>query len=270
MDEFIGWLRDAPLWEATLVLLAENALIFVLALALGRWLVGRHSDRPVADPPPPLGRTEIAVALGTVFLNTATPLVGLFLWRAGLIQFRTDAGMRACVDVLALLVVMDLAMYLLHRLAHHRLVYPTLHRLHHEYDRPRPLTLFVLNPAENLAFGALWLIVVTLYPASWAGMSIYLVLNVLSGTVGHLGVEPLPARWARIPLLRYIAGATFHARHHQQPGCNFGFYTLIWDRLFGTLGSDYWETFGKLPASRDHNSQPIRSTSLECSRRQNT
>ena len=28
-----------------------------------------------------------------------------------------------------------------------------IHRLHHEYDRPRPLSLFVLNPLETLAFG---------------------------------------------------------------------------------------------------------------------
>jgi len=99
--------------------------------------------------------------------------------------------------------------------------------MHHAYDRPRPLTLFVLNPAENLAYGVLWLAVVSVYPASWLGMSVYLVLNVLFGTIGHLGVEPFPDRWGKVPVLRDVAGSTFHARHHQDLGCNFGFYTLL-------------------------------------------
>jgi Delta7-sterol 5-desaturase len=242
------WLVEAPLWQAVVALLAENVLILILALFLGHWLVRRYAARRVALPAPPLQRLEVLVALGTVLLNTVTTLAGLFLWRWGIIRFRTDAGVWAWLDVLVLLLVMDLAMYLLHRVAHHPWLFPLMHRLHHDYDRPRPLTLFVLNPVENLSFGLLWLAVISVYSASWLGMSVYLVLNVLSGTVGHLGVEPLPAWWSRVPILRNLAGATFHARHHQDLGCNFGFYTLIWDRLFGTLRPDYWESLGAVPA----------------------
>lgn len=247
MQSAIQWLVDAPLWQAVVVLLLENVVVFMFAVLLGDWLVKRYADRRVALEPLPLAKLEVLVAGSNVLLNTVTTLVGLFLWRAGYIRFRTDAGIWAWLDVLALLVIMDFAMYWLHRLAHHPWLFPLLHRLHHEYDRPRPLTLFILNPAENLAFGLLWLAVISIYPASWLGMSIYLFLNVLSGTIGHLGVEPLPAWWSRTPGLRYIAGSTFHARHHQDLGWNFGFYTLVWDRLFGTLRPDYWETLGKVP-----------------------
>src|SRR5262249_1451464 len=151
------------------------------------WLVRRYADRRVALPAPPLARLEVAVALSNVLLNTATTLVGLFLWRWGAIRFRTDAGARAWLDVPILLLVMALAMYVLHRPAPPPWLFPWMHRLHHEYDRPRPLTLFILNPVENLAFGALWLVVISIYEASWLGMSVYLTLNVLFGTVGHLG-----------------------------------------------------------------------------------
>src|SRR5262249_38061749 len=75
---------------------------------------------------------------------------------------------------------------------------------------------------------------------------VYLVLNVAFGTVGHLGGEPLPARWSDIPVLRYLAGSTFHARHHQALATNFGFYTVIWDSLFGTLHPYCWRQFGRL------------------------
>jgi sterol desaturase/sphingolipid hydroxylase (fatty acid hydroxylase superfamily) len=248
MEWMIAWLEVAPLWQAVGVLLLENVIVLLVALAFGHWLVLRWADHRVSLPPPPLARLEIAVTVSTVLLNTVTTLVGLFLWRAGIIRFRTDVGLWAWLDILVLLLIMDLAMYLLHRLAHHPWIFPLMHRMHHEYDRPRPLTLFILNPVENLAFGALWLVVICVYPASWFGMSVYLVLNVLFGTVGHLGVEPVPTAWARIPVLRWIAGSTFHARHHQDLASNFGFYTLIWDRLFGTLRPDYWETFGQVPA----------------------
>jgi sterol desaturase/sphingolipid hydroxylase (fatty acid hydroxylase superfamily) len=29
-----------------------------------------------------------------------------------------------------------------------------------------------------------------------------------------------------------------HARHHEGPTQNYGFYTLVWDRLFGTLAPE--------------------------------
>lgn len=248
MEPLIRWLHDAPLWQAVLALLAENVLILGLALLLGRALVRSFENRRVALPALPVCRLEVLVTTSTVLLNTVTTLIGLFLWRSGFIHFRADAGVWAWLDVFVLLLVMDLAMYVLHRAAHHPWIFPLMHRLHHGYDRPRPLTLFILNPVENLAFGFLWLVVISLYPASWLGMSVYLTLNVLFGTIGHLGVEPFPAWWARTPVLRYIAGSTFHARHHQDLACNFGFYTLVWDRLFGTLRKDYWASIGELPS----------------------
>ena len=79
-------------------------------------------------------------------------------------------------------------------------------------------------------------------------MMLYLILNVVFGTVGHLGVEPIPARWVGMPLIGQVAGASFHTQHHQDKEHNFGFYTLIWDRLFGTVRSDYAEVFGQIPA----------------------
>lgn len=248
MESMISWLQQAPLWQAIVALLAENVLILVLALGWGSWLARRYETRRVALSAPAVKRLEIVLTCSTVLLNTLVTLVGLFLWRGGILRFRTDAGIGVLVDVVLLLMIMDLAMYALHRLAHHPWLFPLLHRLHHEYDRPRPLTLFILNPAENLSFGLLWLAVLAIYPASWLGMSIYLVLNVLFGTIGHLGVEPLPLWWGRVPILRDLAGGTFHARHHQDLRCNFGFYTLIWDRCFGTIRKDYWDSFGELPA----------------------
>jgi sterol desaturase/sphingolipid hydroxylase (fatty acid hydroxylase superfamily) len=246
MEAMIAFLQEAPWWQAVLLLLAENLALFVIALVGGQLLVAGFARRRVTPPAPPLERQEVAATVSCVVLNTGVTLAGLGLWRMGIIRFRGDVGVWAWLDALALLMIMDLAMYVLHRLGHHPWLFPLLHRMHHTYDRPRPLTLFVLNPAENLSYGFLWLAVVSVYPASWLGMTVYLTLNLLFGTVGHLGVEPLSDAWTRLPVLRYLGTSSFHAQHHQDLGHNFGFYTLIWDRLFGTIRPDYDRAFGRL------------------------
>ena len=243
----IDWLRTAPLVELAVVFLAENLFILVGVVCAGSALTALFAHRRVALVPGPVSVSDGAVALMNVGLNTLTTLAGLLLWRTGMIAFRFDAGVRALLDAMILLVVMDFAMYWLHRLAHTRPLYGLLHRYHHTFDRPRPLTLFALNPAENVAFGMLWLAVLCVYEPSWIGMMLYLVLNVAFGTIGHLGVEPVPRQWADAALVKQIAGASFHAQHHQDKTYNFGFYTLVWDRLFGTVRPDYVESFGRIP-----------------------
>jgi len=244
----IKWLQSAPWPELSLVFLVENLAILTLVVLLGSVVISHLASRRVSLAPGPLSVTEVTVAMINVLLNTLTTLAGLWLWRIGVIHFRTDVGFFALLDVLVLLLVMDLLMYLLHRIAHTRLLYSLLHRFHHQYDRPRPLTLFALSPVENLAFGALWLTVISIYDASWLGMSAYLALNVLFGAIGHLGVEPFPRGWVNKPMLRNLAGGSFHAQHHQDLKHNYGFYTLFWDRMFGTLRPDYERNYGHVPA----------------------
>ncbi len=247
METLIDLLRELPLWQLAVIFLAENLLIFALVLLAGRWIARRFRHRPVSHLPPEVGGTDVRLALLTVMLNTCVTLAGVMLWRAGYIHFRTDTGWRAWLDVVVLLGVMDLLMYLLHRVAHARWLFPLMHRTHHNYERVRPLALFLLNPFENLGFGVLWLAVIIAYDASWLGMSTYLIVNVIFGAIGHLGVEPLPDSWRRIPLLNHLTTSSFHAQHHQHLAHNYGFYTLIWDRLFGTLSPRYETDFGRLP-----------------------
>jgi sterol desaturase/sphingolipid hydroxylase (fatty acid hydroxylase superfamily) len=234
-EPVLRWLMTVTWPEAAAAFLAENFVIFALVLVLGGAIARRPSLPRVSPPPERVTPLELGVALGNVVLNTLITLVGWQLWRRGVIRFRDDAGFGAAADVVVLLFVMDAAMYALHRVAHARWLYPFVHRYHHRYERVRPLTLFALNPVENLAFGGLWLTVIAFYSASWAGMGTYLVLNVAFGTVGHLGVEPVPRTLMSAPVVRHVAGSSFHAEHHLDVTHNFGFYTLIWDRLFGTL-----------------------------------
>lgn len=249
MQDLSTILSALSLAEAAGLFLAENIIVFVMALATGALLQRLFPNNRVARVPKPIEGREIRLTILTIILNTLITFAGWMMWRRGIITFRSDVGFRALVvDLVVLFLAMDAAMYLLHRIGHWPPLFPFVHRTHHRYDNPRPLTLFVLNPFETLSFGILWLIVASLYDSSWIGMMIYLTLNVLFGVVGHLGVEPVPDAWKSIPILRHISTSSFHAQHHHDLAHNFGFYTLIWDRILGTLSPRYDDDFGRLPS----------------------
>jgi sterol desaturase/sphingolipid hydroxylase (fatty acid hydroxylase superfamily) len=239
MNFILDWFREMSLAEATGWVLAENIFLFLFAIVLGQGFVWWFADRRVIDAPDPLQWQEMGFAAVCVLFNAIITLAGWWLWTHDYITIRRDIGWRAWSDVLVLLLSMDFAMYWFHRAAHIRWLYPLVHVTHHRYDKPRPLNLFVLNPIEVMGFGGLWLIVLCVFNSSWLGICIYLALNLLFGIVGHAGVEPFPRRWLKLPLLRFVGTSTFHAEHHQQAGTNFGFYTTLWDRIFGTVDPRY-------------------------------
>lgn len=238
--------------EAAGLFLVENIVVFLMAIATGALLQRIFPNHRVAPVPEPIERAEIQLTIMTILLNTAITFAGWMMWRRRIITFRSDVGFRALVvDVMVLFLVMDGAMYITHRVGHWHRIFSFVHRTHHRYSNPRPLTLFVLSPFETASFGALWLLISSLYDSSWIGMMIYLTLNVLFGVIGHLGVEPFPRSWKRIPLLRYISTSSFHAQHHNDLEHNYGFYTLIWDKVFGTLSPRYDSDFGRLPSTEE-------------------
>jgi lathosterol oxidase len=45
-----------------------------------------------------------------------------------------------------------------------------------------------------------------------------------------------------------LGTSTFDAQHHARRETNFGFYTLLWDRLFRTLDPQYETAFASAKA----------------------
>jgi sterol desaturase/sphingolipid hydroxylase (fatty acid hydroxylase superfamily) len=243
MVGFLDWAWELSPGRAAAWLTVLNLGTFGLALLAGCLATRAFRSRAVTGPALPLSRKEIAYTAAGLAVNTLVTFAGWLLWKEGWLRIGRDVGWRALLDFAALVLLMDLGSYLLHRLAHSPWLMP-LHRLHHEYDRPWALTLFVVHPLETLGFGLLWLVVVVAWGPSWLGLCLYMGANLAAGTLGHLGVEPFPSWWSRVPGLKEVGTSTFHAQHHHDGRYNFGFYTLLWDRLFGTLWPGYDQTFG--------------------------
>jgi sterol desaturase/sphingolipid hydroxylase (fatty acid hydroxylase superfamily) len=231
----LEWIRTRSILEAAVLSLLVNLATFVGALAIGAGLVRLFRRRPVAAPPDAVGKGELVLAATCVFLNALVMEVGWLLFRAGALHVDADARPgRVIVDAMILLLAMDLAMYVTHRIAHLPVAFRYVHRVHHHYDRVRPLTLFVLHPGEVIGFGGLWIGVLACHAFSLGGILAYLIINAIFGVLGHLGVEPMPPRWLAWPIARSLGSSTFHAGHHRDPTGNFGFYTQLWDRLLRT------------------------------------
>jgi len=237
MGVAVDTFRNMSLGSAAVWCVVINTGLFALAVLLGEAIVLLYRTRRIAPAAEKLSWKEVALSASCVVLNSCVMLAGVALLQRGYIQIVESATWwRVLWDVVVFLIVMDAAMYALHRAAHLPGVYTIVHRTHHEYENPRPLTLFVLNPFEVLGFGSLWLLVLCVYPSTAIGMTVYLALNLAFGTVGHLGVEPFPKGWEN-GCLWWVGTSTFHARHHSSSSTNFGFYTLVWDYFFGTLDS---------------------------------
>ncbi len=243
MNSFLDWAFALSPLEASGWLIVLNVSTVVLSLLAGCIATSAFGQFRIVGSADRLSKREVAYAAAGVAVNTLVTIAGWCLWKAGILEIRRDTGWRVLLDFLILLLMMDFGMYVLHRVAHSPWFFP-IHKLHHEYERPWALTLYVVHPLETLGFGMLWLAVIVVYSSSWLGLCLYMIANVAAGTLGHLGVEPFPRWWARVPLLRELGTSTFHAGHHQDIEHNFGFYTVIWDRLFGTLFPRYAETFG--------------------------
>jgi Delta7-sterol 5-desaturase len=208
----------------------ENGLIAMIGITIGFCV-----DGTIGDMFKKISRTEVLWTLSTVFFNSIVTLTGYELFKHHIVIFDFELRpLNMLIDFIVLVASMDLLMYLFHLVIHRISFVYKYHDLHHHYDKPTPISLFVLHPVEVLGFGILWLILISTLSFSFVATLIYLIFNVVMGLIGHLENEFVPALIKHNKYLKWLATTSFHRDHHADEDCNYGFYTSIWDRLFGT------------------------------------
>jgi Delta7-sterol 5-desaturase len=233
MTNLLNKIAALPEWAAWGLFLLENVLLTGLVLGGGRLLLQKLQK--TGGGVSAYTRREWVLCGITNILNTVVTYAGFWLWKKHFITITMGGPWRILPDFLLLFFSMDLLMFLFHFLIHKTFLYRSIHLLHHGSIDPKPIDLFILHPVETLSFGTLWLVLLILYPFNIYAILIYLTVNLVFGLTGHLGMEPLPENIQQLPVLRWLGGSTFHHHHHKDIHYNFGFYTTIWDRLFGTL-----------------------------------
>ena len=183
-----------------------------------------------------ISNKEILWTCSTILFNSIITLIGyeLFVYKIVVFDFEFSI-LKILVDFVILVLAMDFLMYLFHWAIHKLSFIYRYHDLHHVYNEPTAISLFVLHPLEVFGFGSLWLIVISCMNFSIYATIIYLIFNVVMGIIGHLTHEAVPGFIANNKYFQWFANTSFHVDHHQDESYNFGFYTKLWDRIFGTL-----------------------------------
>lgn len=190
-------------------------------------------------------RRELGHTVGTLAVGAGNATLVLVLHQAGWSRLTTEAPSPGVllVSVVGLVVLNDLWFYAVHRMLHHPALFRHVHAVHHQSVDTNPFSSYSFHVVEALLISG-WVLPVALFvPLPLAAFGAAQVIGTANNLMSHLGYEFLPRWILRVPGLRWMNSATFHSRHHTQLRGNYGLFSRVWDRLFGTELPGYEEAF---------------------------
>lgn len=149
-----------------------------------------------------------------------------------------------------MLLIHDAYFYATHRMMHHPKLFKYIHRVHHLSTNPSPWTAYAFHPLEAVIEAGIIAVIAFTLPVNVSALGLFLLFQFFFNVYGHLGFELLPAKFHKTYLGRWVSTGTAHNQHHQHFHGNYGLYTLIWDRLFGTLRKDYDQKYEEVTSRK--------------------
>lgn len=145
----------------------------------------------------------------------------------------------------------DAYFYWAHRLMHHKVLFRHVHKVHHLSTNPSPWTSYAFHPFEAFVEASITPLIAFTIPAHTSAIMLFFLFSLIYNVYGHTGFELYPANFHKHWLGKWINTSVSHNDHHKKFHGNYGLYTLIWDRLFGTLRTDYDEDFEQVVKKKD-------------------
>ena len=227
MDSVIDWFAGATWPVIGIIGIVLNVSVTLTSIALWTLLSGTRPSRSE------LSNRAVSSALVTTAVNGLVLVPAWWLWQRGTLVLPRPELLTTTLQFVYLSLFMDTALYWIHRLGHHELVYRFVHERHHEETTMTPLSLFVMHPIEAAGFGFLMTTAMLLVPISVPAVAAFGTLNVVAGTLAHQ-----PVSTTRGGTLQRLGGwARFHQAHHEDPAVNLGFFVPFWDRVGGTAAT---------------------------------
>lgn len=179
-----------------------------------------------------------------VFLNN--PTIVIYTTRY---QSIDEYGWFYYFSVFPILFIMhDLYFYIMHRIMHHPSLFKYIHLVHHKSTNPSPWAAYAFHPLEAIIEQGIVVIFYFTLPIHISHLAIFFLFSIIYNVYGHLGYELYPKGFNKTWIGKWINTSVNHNQHHQYFKGNYGLYTLIWDRIFGTIRKDYdaqFETISK-------------------------
>lgn len=250
-----------PLWAIPLLVVVVIASRYMLfaggALALitvfAKPLAARRIQ-PVPFTAKQLWREAGYSFLSIIIFTLVLIAVVLANQRLGFFQVYRDIGQFGWLwfglSIPTAVLIHDFYFYWTHRFMHLPGVFERVHRVHHLSTNPSPLSAFAFHPIEAIIEAGAVVMIVSLIPIHPVALGLTMLYSILTNVMGHLGYELLPRGLAGNRWLNWINTATSHNQHHRSFTSNYGLYTLLWDRLFGTLHPRYADAYAKVTAPK--------------------
>ena len=179
------------------------------------------------------------VALSSVLLRLVAPAgaVGMAVWaEARGIGLLPALGMPGWLAGVAAVVLLDLLVYLQHRVFHAVPVLWRLHRVHHADPELDASSGLRFHPLEILLSLAIKAVAVVALGAPAVAVLVFEVLLNATSLFNHANLALPP--WLDRPLRVVLVTPDMHRVHHSEipaeTDSDFGFCLSCWDRLFGT------------------------------------
>ncbi|HLG38052.1 MAG TPA: sterol desaturase family protein [Chitinophagaceae bacterium] len=145
-----------------------------------------------------------------------------------------------------MLLMHDAYFYWMHRLMHHPKLFKLFHLVHHKSTNPSPWAAYAFHPLEAVAESLIFVIFLFTIPVHSIHLMLFFIFSLVYNVYGHLGFELYPKGFSTHWLGRWINTSVSHNMHHQYFKGNYGLYFTIWDRLLGTLNTNYDKAFDEV------------------------
>ncbi|HEV7731499.1 MAG TPA: sterol desaturase family protein [Candidatus Binatia bacterium] len=184
---------------------------------------------------------EWRCALLTLLVGGVITTITVASIQRGLITLRLDPASPATVlgEFALYFVCYDLYAYGTHWLLHRPPLFRLAHRVHHRSVRPNPVTTYSSHPIEATMTGSFLLLFMLSVPLHLTSVFVMSGFAVTNSLLAHLGFDPFPSWWHRARLTRWYVTPRYHDAHHATGVGNLGFYTTLWDRVFGTIRPEF-------------------------------
>lgn len=142
-----------------------------------------------------------------------------------------------------MIVIHDTYFYWIHRLMHHKKLFTLFHLVHHKSTNPSPLAAYAFHPLEAIVESGIFILLLLIMPLNDYHLLVFFICSLAYNVYGHLGFELYPKGFSKHWLGKWINTSVNHNQHHQFFKGNYGLYFTFWDRVMGTLRTDYDKYF---------------------------
>jgi len=232
-----------------------TGLAFGVSKIIGRYMPSRRLQRS------PFTKAQIKREIGYSMLSilTFTAIVGIIILmtRAGWTRIYTDISQYGWawfwLQIPVALLIQDLYFYWMHRISHMPRFYDRVHKAHHLSTNPSAFAAFAFHPLEAVLEIGIFVAIVVVMPMQTTALILVGLFSIAYNVYGHLGYEVMPRFIAKSPIGYLLNKSAYHNQHHRTYRYNYGLYTVIWDRLHGTLHPKADQLYDKVTnkASRD-------------------